>query len=248
MSVDIKGKIALVTGANRGIGKAIVESFIEHGAAKVYLAVRNLESTNELTATYAEKVVPVKVDMADAESIKQLASVATDVDVVVNNAGVLEKADILSTNIEQALDYEMTVNVLGLIRIAQVFVPILEQKSNSAFVQLNSVASIKNFGDFTSYSASKAAAFTFTQGLRERLLGSNIAVLSVHPGPIATDMVAQTGVKEIAEIAEPTSVVSEAIVDALKTGQFLLFPDTMAKQFEQGFSSYAENFILPVPE
>ncbi len=245
MSVDINGKVALVTGANRGIGKAIVESFIQHGAKKVYLAVRNLDTTNELVSQYQGIVEPVKVDVADPEAIKALASIANDVDVVVNNAGVLQAADLLGSDIEQALDFEMNVNVLGLIRMAKAFTPILEAKSDTAFVQLNSVASIKNFTDFTSYSASKAAAYSVTQGLRDIYREKGIQVLSVHPGPISTDMANDAGFEEI---AEPASFVSEAIVEALKSGQFLLFPDTMAKQFEQGYQSYAENVVLLFPE
>jgi NAD(P)-dependent dehydrogenase (short-subunit alcohol dehydrogenase family) len=142
MSLSIENKIALVTGANRGIGKAIVESFLEHGAKKVYLAVRNPESTRELAQKYGDKVVTLQVDVADADSIKNLAEHAKDVNVVVNNAGVLEIADPLSSNVEEALTKELNINVFGLIRIAKAFAPILEANSG-ALVQLNSVASIK---------------------------------------------------------------------------------------------------------
>lgn len=245
MSIDIRNKIALVTGANRGIGKAIVESFIQHGAQKVYLAVRNLETTNDLVSQYGDKVEPVKADLADPESIEALALVANDVDIVVNNAGVLQSTELLSDDIEKALDFELGVNLYGLVRIAKAFTPILEAKTEAAFVQLNSVASIKNFTDFTSYAASKAASFSVTQGLRDVYRDKGIQVLSVHPGPISTDMAKGT---DFEEIAEPASSVSEGIVAALKSGQFLLFPDTMAKQFEQGYQSYAESFIIPVAE
>ncbi|WP_216825114.1 SDR family NAD(P)-dependent oxidoreductase [Agarilytica rhodophyticola] len=93
MKINIKDKVALVTGANRGIGLAIVESFIAHGAQKVYLAVRNKSTTAELVEKYGEKVMPVQVDVSDEASVKQLATQAKDVDVVVNNAGTLEVAD-----------------------------------------------------------------------------------------------------------------------------------------------------------
>lgn len=240
MSITIEGKVALVTGANRGIGKAIVESLLAHGAKKVYLAVRNIESANELVTTYADKVVPVQVDMADANAIKALPQKANDVQILINNAGILEKADLLSDDFETAFAHELNVNTNGLIRLAQAFIPVLEQFENSALVQLNSIASIKNFTDFTSYSASKAAAYAITQGLRERLAEKGIHVLSVHPGPIATDMATNAGV---VEMAEPASIVSEGIVTALENGDFHLFPDTMAKQFWSQYQGYAETII-----
>jgi len=240
MSIEINNKTALVTGANRGIGKAIVESFLSHGARKVYLAVRNLESTNSLVATYGDHVQPVHVDLAQPNSIKQLAQQAPDVDIVVNNAGVLQVANPLSENAEDALNKEFSVNTFGLLRMAQAFTPVLEQRDNSAFVQLNSVASIKNFADFTTYSASKAAAYSITQGLKDVLAEKNIQVLSVHPGPIETDMAHDAG---MAEGAQPASAVSEGIVNALQSGQFHLFPDDMAKNFEGAYQSYADNII-----
>ena len=240
MNFELTNKIALVTGANRGIGKAIVESFIAHGASKVYLAVRNLDSTKELLEKYGDKVVPLTVDMSQAGSIAKLATQAIDVNIVVNNAGVLELATPLSDNAEEALLKEFTVNTLGLLRIGKAFTPILESNGGGAFVQLNSVASINNFLDLTTYSASKAAAYSITQGLKESLGPKNIQVLSVHPGPISTDMAVQAGMEEM---GEPTSVVSEGIVSSLKAGDFHLFPDTMAKQFGEAYQFYAENII-----
>lgn len=245
MSFNIENKVALVTGANRGIGKAIVESFIKHGASKVYLAVRNPETTAELSQRYGDKVKTLQVDISNKESISTLAKNAQDVEVVVNNAGVLELADPLSENIEEALHKELDINTFGLIRVANAFTSIIEKNGGGALVQLNSVASIKNFFGFTSYSASKAAAYSITQGLKEELEPKNIQVLSVHPGPIATDMATKAGFNEQAETA---SVVGEGIVESLKTGEFHLFPDSVAKQFEAGYKNYAENVIEAQPE
>ncbi len=240
MSFTLQNKTALVTGANRGIGKAIVKTFIENGASKVYLAVRDPESTLEQAQEYGDKVVTLKVDMNDAASIKALATQAQDVDIVVNNAGVLEVADPLSDNIEEALNKELTINTFGLIRVANAFAPVLEKNGGGAFVQLNSIASIANFAGFTSYSASKAATYSITQGLKTQWLSKNIQVLSVHPGPINTGMADKAG---FVEMAEPTSVVSEGIVKALAAGDFHLFPDTMAKQFEAAYQGFAENIV-----
>jgi len=185
----------------------------------------------------------VQVDITNPSSITELANIATDATIVVNNAGILELADPLSENFEEALTKEINVNVFGLTRMAQAFTPVLEKNKGGALVQLNSVVSIKTFLDITSYSASKAASYSVTQGLRELLTPKNIQVLSVHPGPIATDMADQVGME-----GETPATVSEGIVSALKSGDFHLFPDSFAKDFEGAYKSYAENIIEAVVE
>ena len=241
MSVSIKGSVALVTGANRGIGKAIVESFLAHGASKVYLVVRNQASTQALHRLYGDKVVTLQADVTDAESISKLASQAGDANIVVNNAGVLVPADPLSEHIEASLRKEFEVNVFGLVRVANTFADIL-QVNGGAFVQINSVVSIKNFTPFSSYSASKAAAYAITQGLRDKFAKQGVSVLSVHPGPIDTDMGVEAGFDE----TDSVSIVSEGIVSALAAGDFHLFPGMMAKDFEAAYRSYSDAFIAPV--
>lgn len=243
MKVSIKDKVALVTGANRGIGKAIVEAFIEQGAKKVYLAVRNPESTTELEFKFGDKVKTLPVDMTDAKAIAALAEQVSDLEIIVNNAGILALTDLLNDTSESALDEQLTVNLYGLLRISKALVPIVEKNGGGAFVQLNSVASIKNFSGVDFYSASKAAAYSITQGLKDKLIDKNIHVLSVHPGPIDTDMAAQAG---FTEGATPDSV-AQAIIHSLKEGDFHLFPDPIAKDFEQAYQSYSDALITVNP-
>ena len=240
MSIDIKGKTVLVTGANRGIGKTIVETFVEQGAAKIYAAVRNLESATPLVQAHGDKVVPIQIDLGNPDTITQAAKQATDVDVVINNAGILLTTSPLAGNAIESLQQEIDVNVFGLIRMAQAFAGVLKANGGGAFVQLNSVASVKAFPDFATYCASKAAAYSITQALRDLLGEQGTAVLSVHPGPIATDMATNAG---FTDMAEPTTLVSEGIVDALKAGDFHLFPDSMAKQVGGAYQSFAENIV-----
>lgn len=240
-SYNVKDKTALVTGANRGIGKVIVESLLDKGQVKkVYAAVRKLESANELTEKYSDRVEAIQIDLEKPETIQQAAKKATDVDIVVNNAGVLKTSTPLESGALDTMSYEMDMNVNGLVRMAQAFAPILKANGGGALIQLNSLASMKSFPPFATYCASKAAAYSITQALRDLLKEQGTTVVSVHPGPIATDMATDAG---IGEIAEPPSLVADSILYALENGEFHAFPDSMAKQFEEAYQGFAENVV-----
>lgn len=242
---DIRNKVALVTGANRGIGRTIVETFLEQGVRKVYLGVRNLESVADLEQQYADKVTPIHIDLSRPNTIVSAAANAQDVEIVVNNAGVLKNASPLQPESLDALQMQMDINVAGLLRMAQAFAPILKHNGGGAFVQLNSVASLRSFPAFAAYAASKAAAYSLTQALRQELAAQNTVVLSVHPGPIATDMANDAGLKDI---AEPPSIVAEGIVQALRDGECHVFPDSMARELWQAYASFARQVIELSPE
>lgn len=240
MSFDVKNKTVLVTGANRGIGKAILEGALQRGARKVYAAVRRPESAEPLVQEYGDRVVPIRLDLEDPETISSAAKQADDVELVINNAGVLKTADPLSPDAVEALQYEMNVNVYGLIHVAQAFAVVLKQNGGGALVQLNSVASLRTFADFATYAASKAASYSITQALREKLAAQGTQVVSVHPGPIQTDMANDAG---LSEVAEPPSLVADAIFESLAEGRFHAWPDSMAKDLGAAFQSFAENVI-----
>jgi NAD(P)-dependent dehydrogenase (short-subunit alcohol dehydrogenase family) len=239
MAFTIKDKIALVTGANRGIGKSIVETLLKNGASKVYAAVRNPDSAADLVKA-SSRVVALELDLAKPATIVAAAKVAKDVQLVVNNAGVLKAANPLAAGAIDALQFELDVNVFGLIRMARAFAPVLAANGGGAFVQLNSVASLKSFADFATYSASKAAAYSITQGLRDTLKKQGTQVVSVHPGPIATDMANDAG---LGAIAEPASLVADGIVAALAAGEFHAFPDSMARKFWAAYQGFAKSVV-----
>lgn len=241
MAIDPQGKTVLITGANRGIGLAYAKAFLQAGATKIYAAVRKPESAQELVDQSGGKVVAIALDLSKPETITAAALTASDVDIVVNNGGVLTSGDALGPKALDHLDFEIDVNVKGLIRMAQAFVPVLKANGGGALVQLNSVASLRNFAAFTTYCASKAASYSITQGLHDTLGEHGIDVVSVHPGPIATDMGSDAGF----EGAPPPSVVADETIAALKSGAFHVFPDEMAQQIWSGYEGFAKAVVEP---
>lgn len=240
MGIDINNQVALVTGANRGIGTYIAETLIAQGAAKVYAAVRNPDTVSDLVKKHGDKLVPLQMDLTDAESIEAAARLADDVTVLVNNAGVLRNSTALDESAFEDLAFEMDVNVYGLLRVAQAFAPVLKANGGGALVQLNSVASVRGFPRFSTYCASKAAAYSLTQTLRLLLQEQGTQVLSVHPGPIATDMGDAAG---FGDFAESPQLVADAIVAGLRSGDFHVFPDSFAQTVGKAYAGYAQEFI-----
>ncbi len=157
--MEITGAVALVTGANRGLGLAFAQGLLEAGAEKVYAGVRDPESVTD------PNLIPIQLDVTDAEQVKAAAEKLTDVNLVINNAGVASVATPLSTDIEDARR-QFDVNVLGVLRVAQAFAPQLE---NGALVNMLSVASFRPLLNLGTYAASKAAAWSLTSSLREEL-------------------------------------------------------------------------------
>lgn len=247
---DIHDKVVLVTGANRGIGEACVRALLQEqgkkAARKVYAAVRRVESAAPLVERYgADVVIPLTMDLSDPASVHAAAEQATDVDVVINSAGVLTSSHFpLEQEALDNLQYEMQVNVFGFLHVAQAFAPILQRDPDkvTCLVQINSTSSIRQppHANFATYAASKAAAYSLTQALRHQFEGTKVKVISVHPGPIATDMANNAG---IGEGAPPPSVVAEYVVEALSKDEFLVFPDAISQRIGKEYLGYAESVI-----
>jgi len=231
MGFDIAGRAALVTGANRGIGKAIVEALLERGASRVWAAARRVEVLSALKAAHGDRVEVLKLDVTSEADVASAARKANDVALLVNNAGVANALGTPATDAEwvRVGRQEFDVNFFGSFAMSQAFTPALAS-NGGAIVNVVSVAGLVNFPMFLSYSASKAALHSLTQGLRAALKGQGIQVFGIYPGPVDTDMA-----KGIPMDKASAQDVARAIVDGLAAGTEDIFPDAMAKQFGDTF-------------
>ena len=183
--MNITGSIAFVTGANRGLGKAIVAALIQAGAAKVYAAARD---ERKVLADDA-RVVPVTLDVTKPDEIAAAVQKASDVTLLINNAGALTSFNVL-TMTRSDIEADFRVQVHGTLDVIKAFLPVLERAGGGAtIVNVLSLASLASFPALGGYSVSKAAAYSMTQALRSELRKKHIDVLAVLPGPIDTDMV-----------------------------------------------------------
>ena len=190
MGYELPGKTALVTGANRGIGEAIVDALVAAGVRKVYAAARSISALDPLVARHGSRVTPLQLDVTDAAQIAAAAATASDVDLLVNNAGIVGffGGEFTDSQWIEGGRQEMEVNFLGTFAVTQAFAPVLAKNGGGAIANLNSVASLVSFPILAAYSASKAATHSLTQVTRAMLRGQNTQVFGVYPGPIDTKM------------------------------------------------------------
>jgi NAD(P)-dependent dehydrogenase (short-subunit alcohol dehydrogenase family) len=215
---------ALVTGANRGIGRAFVQALLDADVQKVYATARKHSSLESLTALDPTRVIPLQVDVTDHNLVSQLTEQAPDVNLLINNAGVLSFGNILETPIE-AIHQQFDVNFYGTLNMARAFVPVLERNGGGAIVNLLTLVALASMPGLAAYNASKAAAWSMTQSLRASVADRNIAVYGVFPGAVDTDMLA--GV-EMAKTS-PADIVT-AVLQGIETDQEDIFPDPMSTQ------------------
>lgn len=239
MSFDITGKTILVTGANRGIGKAIVETFLKQGAGRIIAAVRSPESAQPLIDAYGCQTQVIQMDLSDATSIQAAADGVDHVDMVINNAAVLENGSPLDEKAPESWNTQSHINVNGLLHVARAFKPHLKT-SSGVFAQVNSSAAMRCSARFSIYAATKAAAYLICQGLKEEFAELGVRMMSIHPGPMLTDMAVQA---HIEDIAEPPEIVAKDILEALKGNQFLVFSGSVAGAVGEAYAEFAQAYV-----
>lgn len=232
MSYSIQGKTALVTGANRGIGEALVKALLTGGAKRIYAAGRSLDNLAPLVSLAPEIIVPVQLDVTKASDIANTAKLISNLDILINNAGIATGSTFSGeTSLSIAID-EMATNYFGPINLTHALLPVLHKSSGAAVINISSIAGISNFPTLGPYSASKAAVHSFTQGLRAELRNANVAVVGVYPGPVDTRM------SEGFELdkAAPADV-AKVILSSLENGVEDVFPDAFSQEMYKVFTA-----------
>jgi len=221
--MKISDSIVLVTGANRGIGLALVEKLLEKGAAKIYATYRS-ESNRSALEKLAEQVVPLHLDLGDPTTIARLPDSLPALSILINNAGIFSGADVLE-NTEEQLRADLETNVFGTLAVTKAMLPKLQNENSAAIVNVSSIAALAAMPSFGGYSASKAALHSMTQSIRGKLKDEGISVHGVYPGPVETRMTEGFEME-----TTPVAVVAEKILEGIENGIEEIFPDAMAGQ------------------
>lgn len=229
--MNIENTTAVVTGANRGIGKEIVDELLARGAKTVYATARDTAKLDVAD----DRVVKVQLDVADEASVRAAAATIQNADLLINNAGALALGSLLDAPLAD-VRRDLETNYFGLINVVRALAPQVSA-ANGAVVNLLSVVSLTAMPGIGGYSASKAAAWSLTQSLRGELGPRGVEVFGVFPGPVDTDMARDAGIEM--EMASPRDVAVE-ILDGIAAGQLNIFPDAMAKGvYEQWKNDHA---------
>jgi NAD(P)-dependent dehydrogenase (short-subunit alcohol dehydrogenase family) len=218
----IAGKAVLVTGANRGIGRAFVEEALRRGAGRVYAGTRDQLPPSD------ERVVPVALDVTNAAQIQNAAAKAESLDVLINNAGIALYDDLSDPTV---LERHLAVNLYGTYAVTRAFLPMLV-RSRGAVINNLSVNALAPLPLIPAYSISKAAAFNLTQSLRAFLAPQGVRVHAVFTGPVDTDMTRGLDVPK----STPQSVAA-AVFDALERDEEDIFPDPLSQSVAHRWDS-----------
>ena len=223
-TMKIKDATALVTGANRGLGRQLAEQLLDRGAGRVYAAALTLASLEPLVALSPRRVVPLELDITNDIQVAAAAAAAPDVRLVINNAGVMSFGQPLQVDLG-LIELNFTTNCCGTLRVTRPFAPLLEANGGGAILNILSVLALAPVAGMSAYCASKAAAHSLTQALRTQLAPRGVSVVGAYPGAMNTDMMRGADVPK----ADP-AMVARAILDGLEAGRKDIAPDAFSAQ------------------
>jgi NAD(P)-dependent dehydrogenase (short-subunit alcohol dehydrogenase family) len=233
--MKIEGSVALVTGANRGLGQAYARELVRRGAAKVYGAARNPAAVTE------PGVTPVALDITDPHRVTEVAAQCPDVSLLVNNAGVLKYSTFTSAPDLSGARQEMETNYFGTLSMCRAFAPVLAANGGGVIVNMLSVTSFYTNPFNASYGASKAAGWSLTNGVRLELHHQGTLVVGVHAGFIDTDMAALVDAPK-----DTPESVAQQVFDAVEAGQVEVLCDERTRTIKAELPRDQELIYPPV--
>ncbi|MFJ1747333.1 SDR family oxidoreductase [Streptomyces sp. NPDC088116] len=223
--MELKDAVAVVTGANRGLGRQLATQLVERGA-KVYAAARRPERVD------LPGVTPLRLDVTDQESIQAAARTASDVTLLVNNAGILTPTPLIAGGLD-AVRLEVETNFFGPLAVTRAFAPVIEGNGGGAVLNVLSVLSWLHPAGVGSYAAAKAAAWALTDAAREELAPRGITVSALHVGYMDTDMA--TDIPADQKTA-PADVAAQAL-RGIETGLPEILADEVTRHVKQGLAA-----------
>jgi NAD(P)-dependent dehydrogenase (short-subunit alcohol dehydrogenase family) len=226
--VTIAGTHALVTGANRGLGKAFVAELLDRGVAVVYAAARNPDTVD----INDERVVPIRLDVTKPDDVSAAASSCADVSLLINNAGAMLRAPLLAAPDLSAARSEMETNYFGTLAMCRAFAPVLARNGGGAVVNVLSVVSWLASPFNGSYGASKSAEWALTNAIRIELRAAGTLVVGVHAGWIDTDMAANVPESKIS-----TGDVARQTLDGVQRGDEEVLTDDSTRHVKASLPS-----------
>ncbi len=232
--MKIRDIVALVTGANRGLGLAYVQALSEAGARRIYAAARDPSSVPALPG-----VVPLKLDVTNAADIANAAAVAADVSLLINNAGISRSTAFLSDNAAQAFREELETNFFGPLALSQAFAPVLKANGGGAIVNMLSALSWVSLPGAATYGATKAAAWALSNGLRGELRAQGTRVVAVHAAFLDTDMA-----RHVTTPKTSPAEVARATLAALESGRDEVLADEISRQIKASLSSDQAAYLV----
>ena len=224
--MKIQDSVALVTGANRGLGLAFTRALLAGGARKIYAAARDPAAVKQ------DGVQAIRLDVTKPDEVEATARELGDVSLLVNNAGIIRGSGFLGPQGVDAVRAELETNFFGPLLLARAFAPILARNGGGAIVNVLSVLSWVSFPTSSTYSASKAAAWSLSNGLRNELSAQGTQVLSLHVGFMDTDMVRHVAAPK----SQPDDVVKQVLA-ALEDGKAEILADEVSRQVKKGLSA-----------
>jgi NAD(P)-dependent dehydrogenase (short-subunit alcohol dehydrogenase family) len=230
--MKIENAVALITGANRGIGLTFARELLARGARKVYAGARD-----PVTITQAG-VQPLRLDVNQPDEVAAALQTAPDVTLVINNAGIAQPGGFLAADSEEVARRIFETNFFGMLRLSKAFAPVLKANGGGALLNVLSVASWVNGGELAAYSASKSAAWSLTNALRNELAAQQTQVLALHMAYVDTDLTRGFDVPK-----SSSEYIVKRALDGLESGLDEVLADELTQHIKLGLTAARPSYL-----